>query len=62
MDTIGQQGGLEEHRPILPEIEDHCVVQSTSEGFEILNDKEVCKRCYVLRTVESGPGARSKCA
>ena len=48
MDTIGQQGGLEEHRPIRPEIEDHCATQNTSEGFEILNDREVCEKLSVM--------------
>ena len=44
MDTIGQQGGLEEHRPVSPAIKDSSRVQTISDGdqeFEILNDKEV---------------------
>lgn len=45
MDTIGQQGGLEERRPVSPALNDARRDRITSDGdqgFEILNEKEVC--------------------
>lgn len=40
MDTIGQQGGLEDYRPSPPEETRTCPVRSVSDGFEMLSDKE----------------------
>ena len=41
MDTIGQQGGLEDHRPVAPEIKDNCRIRTSSGEFELLSDREV---------------------
>ena len=43
MDTIGPQGGLEEHRPISPamrSIERPRTTSNGDQGFEILSDRD----------------------